>query len=376
MMSNAAPKSFQDWSFDVSSLMILLGEPEEKRYRLAGRSLAEALVAAPAAGIQCYLKSYDIHQELSDLSYFSPYGCKTAPLRNLRLDNVIRQQGLLKDGRYTTYRVQSRRKSTLPWLIALWTAFTWLVFLTILIAFTFWAGVTWIGLSTCIIFTAWSILIRLIEYHMASPPPVGTVPVTRPSGPDAAIFLGRANSAVVLEGSREEIKHWTSCGIIYKERALGIPASLWQSATRLGTLLILIFIFVAIPNGSPADQLMFIVLNILGQANVLLGYYFTAKSCLEHLELVEDQSSGVDTRTHVYAQVLRQFRDIKNRSWIDKLGLLPETSVWKEWKDKVVTHPGLHCDAKELYDVILDGQEQIKFSVTHKDPEKPCEAVK
>ncbi|KAK7703390.1 hypothetical protein SLS64_009059 [Diaporthe eres] len=371
MMSNAAPRSFQDWSFDVSSLMILLGEPEEKRYRLAGRSLAEALVAAPAAGIQCYLKSYDIHQELSDLSYLSPYGCKIAPLRNLRLDNVIRQQCLLKDGRYTTYRVQSRRKSTLPWLIAMWTAITWLVFLTILIAFTFWAGVTWIGLSTCIVFTAWSILIRLIEYHMASPPPIGTVPVNRPSGPDAAVFLGRANSAVVLEGSREEIKHWTSCGIVYKDSALGIPASFWQYATRLGTLLTLVFIFIAIPNGSPADQLMFIVLNILGQANVLLGYYFTAQSCLECLELVEDQSSAVATRTHVYAQVLRQFRDMKNSSWVEKLGFLPETPVWREWKDRIVAGPGLLCDPKELYDLIVDGQDQITSSVIRKGCEKP-----
>lgn len=356
----SAPTSFHDWNFDVSSLMILLGEPEEKRYRLAGRSLAEALVAAPAAGIQCYLKSYEVHREVSDMTYFSPYGCKSAPLRNMKLDNAIRQQGLLEDGRYTTFKIRARRKSTLSWLLALWVGSTWLIFLSILASFAFYAGITWIGLSTCITFTMWSILVRLIEYHMASPPPIGAVPVTGPSRPDAVFFLGRANSAVVLEGSREEIKHWTSCGIVYKNNAFGVPASVWQTVTRLGTLFVLVFIFAAIPNGSPADQLMFVVLNVLGQANVLLGYWFTAKSCLEHLELVESQSNEVETRTHVYARVLRQFKDIKNNSWVEKLAFLPDTPAWREWRNQVIVKPGLQADPKELYSRILDEEASLK----------------
>lgn len=360
MMSVSAPTYFDEWNFDVSSLMVLLGEPEEKRYRLAGRSLAEVLVAAPGAGIQCYLKSYDVHREMSDLSYFSPYGCKVAPLRNMKLDNLIRQQGLLEDGRYTTFRVRPRKKSTFPWLLALWVGFTWLTFLSILASFALYARTTWIGLSTCIIFTTWSILVRLIEYRMASPPPISAVPVTGPTGPDAVVFLGRANSAVVLEGSRAEIKHWTSCGIVYKDSALGVSASIWQFVTRLGTLFVLIFIFVAIPNGSSADQLMFVVLNVLGQANVLLGYWFTAKACLEHLERVESLSSEVETRTHVYARVLRQFKDIENETWVEKLAFLPDTAAWREWRHQVVMSPGLQADPKELYSRILDEEASLK----------------
>ena len=88
------------WAFDVSALMVLIGEQEELRYRLAGRSLAECFVAAPVAGIQSYLRSYEILLDQSPTKYFSPYGCNSAPLRNMKLDNAIRQKGLLKDGLY------------------------------------------------------------------------------------------------------------------------------------------------------------------------------------------------------------------------------------------------------------------------------------
>ena len=47
----AAAESSQFWSFDVSSLMILVGEAEEQKYRLAGRLFLESLVAAPVSGL-------------------------------------------------------------------------------------------------------------------------------------------------------------------------------------------------------------------------------------------------------------------------------------------------------------------------------------
>lgn len=352
-MISAGSPHFQHWSFDVSSLMVLLGESEEIRYRLAGRSLSEAIVAAPAAGIQCYLKSYDVLQRKSDIHYFSPYGCKSAPLRNMTLDNVIRQQHLLEDGHYSTYRIRVQRRSvTLSWLMMLWVAFTWLSFIAISVVCAVCADVTWIGLSTCVVFTSWSVLIRLVEYHMAYPLPVGQVPVSRPGDIDAVIILGRSNSALVLEGSRQDIKHWTSCGIVYVDRKLCLSATVWQSATRIGTLLVLMFIFVSISNGSTIDQLLFIVSNILGQVNVLLGYCFSAKSCLQLLERVEEHSAIVETRTHVYARLLRQFKDIRANDWVEKTGLLPNTPAWKIWRQQVIEGPDKY--PKELYNWILE----------------------
>lgn len=344
--------------------MVLLGEAEEKRYRLAHRSLAEALVAVPAAGIQSYLKSYEIFREKSDLSYFSPVGCKQAPLRNMKLENVIRQQDLLQDGRYTTFLVQRHRGSKLSYLIFPWLAFTWTTFAAVPIICTANTGATWIGLSTYIVFTAWSVLLRLVEYYMAYIPAPGELPVNQPQCWDAAVFLGRGNSALVLEGSRQDIKHWTGCGILYKERALGLPAPFWQFATRSGTLLVLIFIFVAIPNGTPTDQLLFVVSNILGQINVLLGYWFNARFGLESLERVEDLSGPVRTRTDVYARILRQFQEMKNKEWVEKVGLLPDTSIWKKWRDQVTVSPGLDWDPKSLYNKIFDDEEFSKSTGT------------
>lgn len=53
--------------------MVLLWEAEETRYRLAGRSLAETLVAEPAMGVQSYFKSYKVIRNQSDLGLFSQY---------------------------------------------------------------------------------------------------------------------------------------------------------------------------------------------------------------------------------------------------------------------------------------------------------------
>lgn len=332
--------------------MVLVGEQEELRNRLAVRSLAECLVAAPAAGLQSYLKSYEAFLDHSQKNYFSPYGCKTAPLRNMKLDNAIRQEGLLKDGNYTTFRTllannKPRWRAFHVWAMVLWVGFTWLAFIGLLLACAVSNKTTWIGTSSCVIFTGWSIALRLIEYCMVHQRTANRTLVCRPDGSDAAIFLGRTNSAMVLEGDREDIKNWTSGGLAYRPSAIGLPASFWQSATRLGTLLVLLYIFTVIPNGSPMDQLVFIVLNIIGQANALFGHYINSKFCLASLQRVDGRSGVVKTRTDVYARILRQFDHLEDKSWIDKVGLLPDTAVWRQWRDEVVLDQG--TDPKELY---------------------------
>ncbi|RYO88450.1 hypothetical protein DL766_004293 [Monosporascus sp. MC13-8B] len=98
----------QSWSFDVSSFMILVSEGEELRYRLSQRDLMQSIVAAPVVGLQCYIRSYDLLLEPGSLQYFSPRGCKSAPLRHARLEHAIRLQGLLKDGSYSVFRIPPR----------------------------------------------------------------------------------------------------------------------------------------------------------------------------------------------------------------------------------------------------------------------------
>ncbi|OAL54568.1 hypothetical protein IQ07DRAFT_583840 [Pyrenochaeta sp. DS3sAY3a] len=351
-MAPSTTSSFESWAFDVSALMVLVGEHEELRNRLAVRSLAECLVAAPAAGLQSYLKSYEAFLDHSQKNYFSPYGCKTAPLRNMKLDNAIRQEGLLKDGNYSTFRVllankEPRWRAFRFWTMVLWVGFTWLAFVGLLLACVVSNKATWVGTSSCIIFTGWSIVLRLVEYCMVHQRTANRTLVSRPDGLDAAIFLGRANSAMVLEGDREDVKNWTSGGLAYRQSAMGLPASFWQSTTRLGTLLVLLYIFTVIPNGSPMDQLVFIVLNIIGQANALFGHHINSQFCLASLQKTDDLSGVVRTRKDVYARILRQFEHIEDKSWIDKVGLLPDTPVWRQWRDDVVLYQD--TDPKQLY---------------------------
>jgi len=358
--------SFESWAFDVSALMVLIGEPEELRYRLAGRSLLECLVAAPAAGLQSYLKSYEVLLDHSHATYFSPYGCKTAPLRNMKLDNAIRHEGLLEDRNFNIYRISSsktpgsRGKQTWTWILALWTAFTWLVFLAILLSCSIFSRATWIGFSSCVTFTGWSLVLRLVEYHMVHKPLAKVSLINGPNREDAVVLLGRGNSALILRGGREDIKNWTSGGLIYKDRAFGLPKSFWQSTTRVMTLLVLIFIFTTIPNGSPMDQLMFVVLNVVGQANVVLGHWLNSKFCLSSFYKVKEESAAVETRTEVYARILRQFKEVGNNDWIDKVALLPNTPIWREWAKKVVEKRDK--DPKSLYDEISDNFDKARGS--------------
>ncbi|KAK7961689.1 uncharacterized protein PG986_002514 [Apiospora aurea] len=64
---------------------------------------------------------------------------------------------------------------------------------------------TWIGLSNCLVYTSWFIVLRVVEFIMIKPSrePDSTC---RPDASDAVYILDRDNSALVLSGSRRDIK--------------------------------------------------------------------------------------------------------------------------------------------------------------------------
>jgi len=351
---------FSDWAFDVSAFMVLIGETEELRYRLAGRTLSECLVATPAAGIQSYLRPYSLLLDHSTLSYFSPVGCKSAPLRNMRLDDAIRQWGALEDGQFSVYRVMpssAPSSSAAWWSMRLWVAFTWTCFAALIVAYATLPCVTWIGLTSCVVFTGWSVILRLVEHIMVRPSTAAVKSVSNPDAFDGIYFLGRNNSALVIEGSRADVKRWTAAGLVYgkeNDNSNNISNTYLQGLTRFGTLLALATVFVTVPNGSTVDQLIFVIFNIFGQANVLMGRWLSARRCLGTGVFVKEEtaSRSVTTRTEVYGYLLRQFRHLRNdEGWVDKAGLLPKTDVWDEWKVRVVEE--VNVNPKVLYNRIL-----------------------
>ncbi|KAK7961688.1 uncharacterized protein PG986_002513 [Apiospora aurea] len=97
------------------------------------------------------------------------------------------------------------------------------------------------------------------------------------------------------------------------------------------------------------DQVVFILLNLLGQANTLLGLWLNGRSCLDSLEELPG-GTHVKTRTATYASLILFFRDVQDKSWTDKAGLLPQTPVWTEWRDRIVREPD--ADPKALYNTI------------------------
>jgi len=141
--------------------------------------------------------------------------------------------------------------------------------------------------------------------------------------------MGRNNSAFVLEGSHEDIKNWTTRGITYKSHTLGIPSSVWQEFTRLGSLLMLLFIFSSLRNRSTVDQVAFIILNGPVQLNVLIGQRLNSECYLAQLERL--QNSQEQTRTHIYVNLIRRFKKIEHdKSWVDASCLLPKTEIWDQ----------------------------------------------
>src|SRR5437763_2532941 len=128
-----------------------------------------------------------------------------------------------------------------------------------------------------------------------------------------------------------------------------MPSSAWQGFTRLGSLLMLLFIFSSIPNGSTVDQVAFIILNGLAQLNVLIGQRLNSECCLAQLERV--QNSREQTRTHIYANLIRRFKKVEvDTNWVDASGFLPKTEIWEQWKADVVLDGGK--DPKQLYNEI------------------------
>jgi hypothetical protein len=353
----AASPSQQPWTFDVSSLIVLISEDEERNYRLSRRSLLQCLTAAPVVGLQNYVRSYDLLLEPSKETYFSPYGVKSAPLRNIQLANALKHNKMLEDKKYTVLSITGRRKEqdcasrSSEILIACWTGTTWLLIAGLLVAIYKVPGTTWVSYATCAAFMGWSIILRLIEYFNVIPAPAERPNVHEPDSPDAVFIMGRNNSAFVLKGSRNDVKDWTSCGLMYREAPCGVPASVWQGFTRMASLMVLLFIFSAVPNGSTLDQIAFIILNAVAQLNVLVGQRLNSRWVMARLKKEED--SRVETRTHTYAKLIRRFRDAESeKQWVDASGILPKTEVWKEWKEKIVHDEGV--DPKKLYCVISD----------------------
>lgn len=351
----AAPPESQFWTFDVSSLIVLVGEDEERNYRLSQRTFLQCLATAPVVGLQNYIRSYDLLLETSTETYFSPYGVKNAPLRNMQLANAMRHNKLLEDQRYTVYRVPPTNTSIKPAskrcevLLAVWTIATWILFAGLLVAICLVPGTTWVSIATCTLFTAWSVILRLVEHFNVVPATSTRDNINNPDGQDAVYILGRSNSAFVLEGSRKDVKDITSRGLTYRCNPLGIPSSVWHAFTRVGSLVVLLAIFSAVPNGSTLDQVAFILLNVVAQLNVLIGQRLNSQCVLSRLEKVEDTKE--DTRTHIYAKLIRRFQAAEeDNSWVEASGLLPRTEVWDTWKHKVALNA--EEDPKILYQAI------------------------
>lgn len=341
----AARSDQQPWSFDVSSLMILVNEGEEEKNRLSQRSILECLATTPVVGLQTYIRSYNFLLDGAKLNYFSPDGVKSAPLRYMCLSNAINHEKLLEDHQYNVYRIPdscggqntvtnpAARKYQI--LLGLWVFFTWIAFAGVIVFTVIAPDTTWVGVANCAAFTAWSVLLRLIEMANIKLGKVNDAKITLPEKQDAVYILGRNNSAFVLEGTRRDVKYWTTRGLVYQKSTLGVPAWVWQTFTRFGSLLMLLFIFSSVPNGSTMDQVAFIVINGMAQINVLVGQRLNGKYCLAKLDL--DTTETPETRTEVYGLLIRRFKTFNDKNnWIDASGLLPQTDEWKEWKKEVL----------------------------------------
>ncbi|KXX80780.1 hypothetical protein MMYC01_203948 [Madurella mycetomatis] len=348
----AAPEESRWWNFDVSSLMVLVGETEEQKYREAGRSVIEAFAATPVAGAQTYLKSYEFLGGQGGVQYFSPYGMKWAPLRNPKLENAIHKTRLLEDGNFTHLRIASRcsmgrqapnRQLILTWL---WVAFTWLSFAAIISFCVYAPHTTWVSLVTCITYTGWSVILRLVECFVLVP--ASHTRIFGPDNTDAVFILGRDKAGILLEGRREDIKRWTSSSLVYRNITSTARETL-QAFTRVGTALVLLLVFAAVPNGSTSDQLAFIMLNLLGQINTLVALRLNAMCCMA-IWVVEARETPRD-RTTVYAHLIRRFAHL-DQAWITKSGILPDTPAWDKWKVDILRPENGNADPKALYNEI------------------------
>ena len=329
---------YNGWSFDVSAFMVLLGEGEEQRYRLSGRDLLQSICAAPVEGLQSYIRSYAMLMEPGGMIYFSVYGGKSAPLRNPILENAIVARKLLDDGKFSICRIVNSRTTTKQsavqsyrlWLW-LWICFTWVCYGGILAFLICHQRTSWIGMTNCVTFTGWSIVVRLIEFLRIKPAEMNHVDTCRPTDPDAVFILGRRNSAFVLEGDRRDVKDWTGMPLSYEDKDF-LSATFVQALTRSGSFLVLALIFITIPNGTTYDQLAFVMLNVLGHIDLLVSQRLNCFLRLTNLEIV--QPSHVRTRTHVYGNLVRRYNSVgeKDDDWVEKANLLPKKEIWKRWR--------------------------------------------
>jgi len=239
------------------------------------------------------------------------------------------------------------RKSRL--FVVLWVLLTWVLFAGVLVFTILVPDTTWIGITNCAALTGWSVVLRLIEKANVKLAGIDDTKITNSEAPDAVYILGRNNSAFVLKGTRKDVKYWTTRGLRYQKATLGVPAGVWQFFTRMGSLLMLLFIFSSIPNGSTMDQVAFIILNGLAQINVLVGQRLNSACCMSELELVEKETPK--TRTDIYGFLVRRFKGLEaQKAWIDASGLLPNTDEWKKWKVQALLDDGR--DVNDIYEDI------------------------
>ncbi|KAI1184017.1 hypothetical protein F5B17DRAFT_102214 [Nemania serpens] len=107
LITTPSSKMPWNWSFDVSSFLVLLSENEELGFRRASKRLSDVLSLAPVSGLQAYLRSYTALIDVQDRDYISPYWRKKAPLRNIRLAQMIARRGVLDDGCVAIYRIDN-----------------------------------------------------------------------------------------------------------------------------------------------------------------------------------------------------------------------------------------------------------------------------
>ena len=166
---------FCNWSFDVGSLLDLLGEQEEVNYRLMNRSLYQCLAAVPVAGLQSYMRSHKniIHHNASvPLVYRSPYGCKTADLTDYKLHHIIAVRELLDDSKVLIYHVSGdghENRLGSPCLKLM----SWIILSRIVSGLILWwtavfvsRGLcSWVRMSNCVVHVASSTAVQSIDRH-------------------------------------------------------------------------------------------------------------------------------------------------------------------------------------------------------------------
>ncbi|EPE35265.1 hypothetical protein GLAREA_10962 [Glarea lozoyensis ATCC 20868] len=370
----ALPSIEGGWHLDAfASFIMLVGEDRELEYRRSQHRWSSLFsFPAPVAGLQSYLHSNYKIIDRTGMEYISPYNSNKAQLRNVRIEAIIQHYNLLRDRAYYRFIIpQIDAQAKIPFLSSAWRKTQWPGFtlpalcLSVLLFWGtcgvfFWAmarcpKTTWIGNSLCISLGVWSFIVRLIDLCCIVPSGGGVI--SGADRPDAAIFLGRRNSCLVLEGLRKDISSWTGRGLTEWDNQ---PLVFYLTTFRqVGTLAMLLFILATIPNGTIADQVGFITYNGIGQLNLMACNNLSMARYLYSLR--QTDMSNIETRTHVYSKLITHFRDkVKPTTpdWVDTIKLLPDTPQWKLWKTKVLE--GNSKDAKVLYDecgVTLHDQE-------------------